>query len=77
MGITALGGGVFGFLGPQVLGWLRDWSGGFSAGWYTLTGVSVFCVLMILFLKGFADRQNARALAETAAPAKAATFGRV
>jgi predicted MFS family arabinose efflux permease len=77
MGITALGGGVFGFLGPQVLGWLRDWSGGFSAGWYALTGVSVFCVAMILFLKGFADRQNARALADTAAPAKAATLGRV
>jgi predicted MFS family arabinose efflux permease len=35
MGITALGGGIFGFLGPQALGWLRDWSGGFHAGWYT------------------------------------------
>jgi predicted MFS family arabinose efflux permease len=67
MGITALGGGIFGFLGPQALGWLRDWSGGFSAGWYTLTGVAVFCVVLIMFLKRFADRQNARLNAEAAA----------
>ena len=77
MGITALGGGVFGFLGPQALGWLRDWSGGFSAGWYSLTGVAAFCVCLILFLKRFADRQNARALATPGAePAKHGTFGR-
>jgi predicted MFS family arabinose efflux permease len=67
MGITALGGGIFGFLGPQALGTLRDWSGGFTAGWYTLTGVSVFCVCLILFLKRFADRQNLRLHAETLA----------
>jgi predicted MFS family arabinose efflux permease len=72
MGITALGGGVFGFLGPQVLGWLRDWSGGFSAGWYLLTGVALFCVGLILSLKTYVDRQNARALAEAAAPVKPA-----
>lgn len=77
MGITALGGGVFGFLGPQVLGWLRDWSGGFSAGWYTLSGVAIFCVGMILFLKNFADRQNARAVAASAQPAKPANLGRI
>jgi predicted MFS family arabinose efflux permease len=69
MGITALGGGIFGFLGPQALGSLRDWSGGFTAGWYTLTGVAIFCVCLILFLKRFADRQNARLHAETAAGA--------
>lgn len=63
MGITALGGGIFGFLGPQALGWLRDWSGGFDAGWYTLTGVAVFSAALILFLKNYAERQNARATA--------------
>jgi predicted MFS family arabinose efflux permease len=60
MGITALGGGIFGFLGPQALGWLRDWSGGFHAGWYTLTGVAIFSACLILFLKNYAERQNAR-----------------
>lgn len=60
MGITALGGGIFGFLGPQALGWLRDLSGGFHAGWYTLTGVAIFSALLILFLKNYAERQNAR-----------------
>lgn len=60
MGITALGGGIFGFLGPQALGWLRDLSGGFHAGWYTLTGVAMFSAALILFLKNYAERQNAR-----------------
>ncbi|WP_395399576.1 nitrate/nitrite transporter [Pseudoduganella sp. UC29_106] len=60
MGITALGGGIFGYLGPQALGWLRDWSGGFTAGWYALTGVAAFAACLILFLKGYADRNNAR-----------------
>jgi cyanate permease len=58
MGITALGGGIFGYLGPQVLGWLRDASGGFAAGWYTLTGVAIFSMCLILFLKNYADRQQ-------------------
>lgn len=70
MGITALGGGIFGFLGPQALGWLRDWSGGFHAGWYTLTGVAVVSAVLILFLKQYAERQNARlAAAQQAAAA--------
>lgn len=60
MGITALGGGIFGYLGPQALGWLRDWSGGFTAGWWALTGVAAFAAGLILFLKRYADRQNAR-----------------
>ena len=60
MGITALGGGLFGYLGPQALGWLRDWSGGFAAGWYSLTFAAVFSTLLILFLKGFSERQDAR-----------------
>jgi nitrate/nitrite transporter NarK len=66
MGITALGGGIFGFLGPQALGWLRDWSGGFTAGWYALTVVAACAGALILFLKSFADRQNARLAAQVA-----------
>lgn len=64
MGITALGGGIFGYLGPQALGWLRDASGGFHAGWYALTGVAAFAMCLILFLKNYADRNNARLAAQ-------------
>lgn len=34
MGVVSLGAGVFGYLGPQMLGALRDWTGGFAAGFY-------------------------------------------
>ena len=33
MGIVGLGSGIFGYLGPQMLGYLRDATGGFTAGW--------------------------------------------
>src|ERR1019366_5302710 len=33
MGIVGLGSGIFGYLGPQMLGYLRDSTGGFTAGW--------------------------------------------
>ena len=36
MGVVSLGPGIFGFVGPQMLGWLRDWTGSFTAGWYFL-----------------------------------------
>ena len=32
MGIVGLGSGIFGYLGPQMLGYLRDATGGFTAG---------------------------------------------
>jgi predicted MFS family arabinose efflux permease len=60
MGITALGGGIFGYLGPQALGWLRDWSGGFVAGWWALSVVAALAMGLILLLKAYADRNNAR-----------------
>jgi len=66
MGITALGGGIFGYLGPQALGWLRDWSNGFVAGWWVLSGVAAFAMCLLLFLKSYADRNNARLAARGA-----------
>lgn len=69
MGITALGGGIFGYLGPQALGWLRDWSGGFVAGWWALTVVACLAMALILFLKAYADRNNSRLAAAAAAGA--------
>jgi predicted MFS family arabinose efflux permease len=59
MGITALGGGLFGYLGPQALGWLRDWSGGFNAGWYAVTGAAAFVLGLILYLKHYHDQRDA------------------
>ena len=50
MGIVSLGAGVCGYLGPQMLGALRDWTGGFSAGWYTMAGISAVTVLEMLLL---------------------------
>ena len=32
MGIVSLGSGVYAYLGPQMLGLLRDWTGGFPGG---------------------------------------------
>ena len=42
MGIVGLGSGIFGYLGPQMLGYLRDATGGFTAGW-----VFVACAAML------------------------------
>lgn len=42
IGIIGLGSGIFGYLGPQMLGYLRDATGGFTAGW-----VFVACAAML------------------------------
>jgi nitrate/nitrite transporter NarK len=34
MGVVSLGAGLFGFFGPQMLGFLRDATGSFNAGFY-------------------------------------------
>jgi predicted MFS family arabinose efflux permease len=61
MGVVALGGGVFGYAGPQALGWLRQISGGFSLGW-TVQAVGLSLIfLLLLFLKGYVDRTAKRA----------------
>ncbi len=57
MGVVSLGPGVFGYLGPQALGWLRDWTGGFSAGWYFLAIVAALALIEVLLLKRHVQRQ--------------------
>jgi predicted MFS family arabinose efflux permease len=42
IGIIGLGSGIFGYVGPQMLGYLRDATGGFTAGW-----VFVACAAML------------------------------
>jgi len=56
MGIVSLGGGIFGYIGPQVLGILRDRTGGFSAGWYFVAFGASIGLVVILILKRAADR---------------------
>jgi nitrate/nitrite transporter NarK len=53
MGIASLGGGVFGYLGPQMLGYLRDVTGGFTAGWFFVAGGVLVSFFELLVLKRF------------------------
>ncbi len=50
IGIVSLGAGVFGYVGPQMLGILRDWSGGFNAGWYFLAFAATVALAVIVAL---------------------------
>ncbi len=52
MGIVGLGAGVFGYVGPQALGFLRDWTGGFSIGWCVIAGICLVTVAELYLLKG-------------------------
>jgi predicted MFS family arabinose efflux permease len=50
MGIVSLGAGVFGYVGPQLLGALRDWTGGFNAGWYAMAALAGVALGVIIGL---------------------------
>jgi predicted MFS family arabinose efflux permease len=56
MGIVSLGGGIFGYLGPQTLGILRDRTGGFTAGWYFAAFGALIGLVVILILKRAAGK---------------------
>ncbi len=53
MGVVSLGPGIFGFVGPQMLGWLRDWTGNFTAGWYFLAAIAAVSLAIIIYLKHY------------------------
>ena len=59
MGVVGLGGGLFGYVGPQVLGMLRDRTGGFTAGWYFVAGGVVLSLIEIVFLRRYARSRAA------------------
>jgi predicted MFS family arabinose efflux permease len=63
MGVVSLGSGVMGYIGPQMLGVLRDWTGGFSAGWVMLGIVGGITLTEILVLKRVSQRTQAAAAA--------------
>jgi predicted MFS family arabinose efflux permease len=57
MGVVSMVAGVFSYLGPQMLGFLRDWSGGFVAGWYFIIGAAAVTLLLVLALWSYSSRQ--------------------
>lgn len=59
MGVVGLGGGLFGYVGPQVLGLLRDHTGGFTAGWYFVAAGVVLSLIEIVFLRRYARSRAA------------------
>jgi predicted MFS family arabinose efflux permease len=56
MGVVSMVAGVFSYLGPQMLGLLRDWSGSFVAGWYFIIAASAATLLMVLALWSYSSR---------------------
>lgn len=62
MGVVSLGGGLFGYVGPQALGILRDRTGGFTAGWYFVAAGVVVSLIEIAFLRRYARSRPVLAL---------------
>jgi predicted MFS family arabinose efflux permease len=58
MGVVGLGGGLFGYIGPQVLGLLRDRTGGFTAGWYFVAIGVIVSLIEIVFLRHYTRSRN-------------------
>jgi predicted MFS family arabinose efflux permease len=56
MGVVSMVAGVFSYLGPQMLGLLRDWSGGFVAGWYFIIGAAAATLMLVLALWSYSSR---------------------
>jgi NNP family nitrate/nitrite transporter-like MFS transporter len=50
MGVVSLGAGLFGFLGPQLLGILRDVTGSFAAGFYMVAIADVLTLGLLVLL---------------------------
>jgi NNP family nitrate/nitrite transporter-like MFS transporter len=51
MGLYSLSGGAVAYAAPQLLGVLRDVSGGFSLGWYITAGVTLAACVLVLRLR--------------------------
>jgi predicted MFS family arabinose efflux permease len=63
MGVVSMVAGVFSYLGPQMLGVLRDWSGGFVVGWYFIIGAATVTLLLVLALWSYASRRTRTSVA--------------
>ena len=51
MGIISLGAGVYGYLGPQMIGLLRDMTGSFKAGFCFVSGAAVIALIAMIELR--------------------------
>jgi predicted MFS family arabinose efflux permease len=69
MGIVSLGAGIYAYIGPQMIGLLRDWTGGFVAGFHALVGASCLGLLLMFALKRSEIRRIAGLRLESAAEA--------
>lgn len=58
MGVVGLGSGVFGYLGPQMLGYLRDATGGFVAGWIFVAVAAILSLFDLLMLRMYSARRQ-------------------
>jgi predicted MFS family arabinose efflux permease len=56
MGVVSMVAGIFSYLGPQMLGLLRDWSGGFVLGWYFIIGSATATLVLVLALWHYSSR---------------------
>lgn len=56
MGVVGLGSGIFGYLGPQMLGYLRDATGGYAAGWIFVALAAVLSLGDLLALRAGSKR---------------------
>jgi predicted MFS family arabinose efflux permease len=59
MGMMSLGAGICGYAGPQMLGLLRDWTKGFSAGWYMMAGIALLTLIELWLLKRHSEKNQA------------------
>lgn len=57
-GVIGLGSGIFGYLGPQMLGYLRDATGGFTAGWIFVACAAVLALCDLLVLRFYSSRRK-------------------
>jgi predicted MFS family arabinose efflux permease len=58
MGVLSLGAGICGYVGPQMLGLLRDWTKGFSAGWYMMAGIALLTLIELMLLKHHSEKKQ-------------------
>ena len=61
MGVVGLGSGIFGYIGPQMLGYLRDATGGFTAGWLFVACAATVALIDLVVLRAYSSRPQAAA----------------
>ncbi len=59
MGVLSLGAGICGYVGPQMLGVLREWTRGFSAGWYMMAGIVLVTLIELILLRRYDQKSEA------------------